>query len=80
VHNTVAQLNDSANYKHHQLSNVVIEPTSILVETSTSVADFGERRSRTENSASGKENGASGKKIAVINVSTYFQLEISDKK
>jgi len=41
---------------------VYIEPTPVLAETSISFADFGERPSRTENSASGKENGASGKK------------------
>jgi len=47
---------------------VDIEPTTILVETSISFADFGERQSRTENSASGKENCESRKKLSDINV------------
>jgi len=59
---------------------VYIEPTSILVETSISFADFGERRSRTENSASGKENCETKNKLVVINLPNYFLLEISDNK
>jgi len=48
---------------------VDIELTTILVETSISFADFGERQSRTENSASGKENWESTNKLLDIKTS-----------
>jgi len=44
---------------------VDIELTTILVETSISFADFGERQSRTENS---EENCESRKTLSDINV------------
>jgi len=47
---------------------VDIESTTILVETSISFANFGEHQSRTENSASGKENSESTNKLSDINV------------
>jgi len=59
---------------------VDIESTTILVETSISFADFGERPSRTENSASGKENCETRNKLAAIVITHYFLSYISDKK
>jgi hypothetical protein len=54
--------------------------TNVLAETSVLLAELGERQSRTENSASGKENCERRKKLAVINLLKVLLLYISDKK
>jgi hypothetical protein len=54
--------------------------TNVLAETSISLAELGEHQSRTENSASGKENCERRKKLAVINLLKVSLLYISDKK
>jgi hypothetical protein len=53
--------------------------TNVLAETSVSLAELGGRQSRTENSASGKENCERRKKLAVINLLKVSLLYISDK-